>query len=98
MGDRNITDADATAIATAIIEKSRSEDGCAGCRYNEKEAEWVHTGAKYFPSDKFPLLGKLLKMLDDSAYELGKWILKILFVCGIGGLLILVLHKLGVFK
>lgn len=85
-------------LAVAIIEKSRSAEGCKDCRYNDREAEWVHTGAKYIPSDKFPLLGKMLKMLDESAYELGKWILKILFVCGIGGLLILVLHKLGVFK
>lgn len=85
-------------LATAIVNKSRGADGCEGCRYNEKEAEWVHTGAKYVPSDKFPLLGKMLKMLDESAYELGKWMLKILFVCGIGGLVVFILHKFGVFK
>lgn len=85
-------------LALAVVEKSRSADGCHGCRYNEKEAGWVHTGAKYFPSDKFPLLSKIVKMLDESAYELGKWILKILFVCGIGGIVVFVLHKFGVFK
>jgi hypothetical protein len=75
------------AIAEALVKKTRNTNGCTGCSFNNEEREWVHTGAKYVGSEKFPLLGRVLKMMDDTTYEVGKFIIKAVLFMGLGGLL-----------
>jgi hypothetical protein len=88
-----LSEGDIEAIASLVTAKLAK---CDNCRFKNKEAEWVHSGSKYVPSDKFPLLGKMLKLLDDAESEIGKWVIRSLFFIGIGGVLFFFLHKFGV--
>ena len=90
-----LSDEDIDAIATLVTAKLAK---CEGCRFALEEAEWVHTGTKYVPSHEFPMLGKVLKQLDDAENEVGKWVIRSLFFIGIGGVIIYVLHRTGVIK
>jgi hypothetical protein len=91
----NLTSEEIEAIAASVTAKLSK---CDNCRFLLEEAEWVHTGTKYVPSDKFPLLGRLLKLLDEAENEIGKWVIRSLFFIGIGGSIIWILHKTGVIK
>lgn len=90
-----LTEEDIEAIATLVTTKLSK---CEGCRFMEKEAEWVHTGVKYVPSSQFPMMGKMMKLLDDAENEIGKWVIRSLFFIGIGGVIIYILHRTGVIK
>jgi hypothetical protein len=92
-----LSEDDIEAIAKSVT-KMLKESGCSHCRFNKKESEWVHTGAKYVASTRFPLMGKVLQLLDEAENEIGKWVIRSLFFLGIGGGIILILHKTGVIK
>jgi hypothetical protein len=57
------------------------------CRLNEEEREWVHTASKYVDTRHLPMMGKILKMFDDTSTLIGRWILLALIFGGMTGVL-----------
>jgi len=89
---------DVKAIAVAIEEQRKAAMGQKMGRFTDEEAEWVHTGAKYIPSKLLPLLGSLLGAFNETAYSIGKAVIKITFIACGGGALLFLLHKTGLLK
>lgn len=57
------------------------------CRMTAEEREWVHTARKYINSRHLPMLGSILKALDDTAYFIGKSVLLAVISLACGSLL-----------
>jgi len=91
----NLSPEEIDEIAEAVTLKLSK---CDNCRFKGDEAEWVHTGTKYVPSEQLPMLGRIMKLLDDAENEIGKWVIRSLFFLGVGGLIVWVLIRTGVIK
>ena len=96
MAERTLTDADAEAVATAIITKSK-ELGC-NCSFKPQERELLHTMAKYIPTESVPTLGKFVELIDKAEKEIGMWVIRIIFIFGGGGAVLVILVKAGVLR
>ena len=68
------------------------------CKLGEGEREWVHTANKYVDTKHLPMLGKMLKLFDDTSALVGRWVLLALMFGGMTGVLWWVVCKLGVWK
>ena len=51
--------------------------------FSEKEKEWVSTATKYISSKHLPILGRVLKIVDDVSLLVGR----VLFIAIIAGAL-----------
>lgn len=83
-------------LAEAIVRKGC--DGGKNCRFNNVEAETVHTLAKYVKSEDIPALGNFVKLLNKAEQEIGMWVIRVIFWVGGGGAVVAALIKLGVIK
>ncbi len=96
MDERTLTDADAEAVAVAIINKSKELGHDS--HFKPSERELLHTMAKYIPTKSVPALGKFVELLDRAEKEVGMWVLRIVFWVGGGGVVLAMLLKFGVIK
>lgn len=64
------------------------------CRLTAEEREWVHTARKYIDSKHLPMMGSILKALDDTAYFIGKAVILALVTIACGSLLWWIILKI----
>ena len=63
------------------------------CRFSRDEREWLHTANKYIDSRHLPMMGSILKALDDTAYFIGKAVLTALITIACGSLIWWIIMK-----
>lgn len=103
MSDRNLTDADVNAIVLAQevarkqVEAERRRTGDES-RFSDEEAEWLHTANKYIPSKLLPMAGRMVSMCNETAYSVGKAVIKFMFIASGGGIVLFIMHKAGLLK
>ena len=77
------------------LEKKEWEPCGKQCRLDEQEREWVHTASKYIDTKHLPMLGRTLKLFDDTSAMLGRWIILAIILGGMSIVFLFIKSKWG---